>query len=177
MSIKVRRAAIIIDTCQHSKSACSTWKTWKLMHLEEVTLRMSDRGQKAPLLCLVKSYCTIKMRSNHEANTSQLSLVAGCRGCHKCGPQHAHVKNVFFFPPGQMVPVSWVSSYHANLCSESVWLVFLLYKKKGFKHDRQLMKTTGWISMNFPMNIYKSIITSVTTGDVNLLFFRLFWDL
>lgn len=95
-------------------------KTWKFVCLVEVTLRMSDRGQKGPLLWLVKSYCNVKMRPKHEAVTSRLSLVADCRRCHKCGPQHAHVKNVFFFFSCQMVPVSRVSSYHANLCSEWV---------------------------------------------------------
>lgn len=179
MSIKVRRGAYKknIDTYQLSRSTCWTIKTWKFICLEEVTLRIFDRGQKGPLLWLVKSYCNIKMRPKHEANTSRLSLVADCCGCHKCGPQHAHVKNSFiFFPPAkwflsvELVPIMLIYA-------QSGFDLFSRCKKKGFKHDRQLMKTTGWISMSFPMNIYKSVITSVTTGDVNLLFFRFYWEL
>lgn len=88
-----------------------------------------------------------------------------------------HMSKTFF----SFLPAKWFLSVELVpimlICAQSQFDQFSCYKKKGFKHDRQLMKTTGWISMNFPMNIYKSIITSVTTGDVNLLFFRLYWDL
>lgn len=67
------------------------------MHLADVTLRMSDRGQKGTLLWLVKSYCNIKMSSSHEANISWLAAV----DVTNVAPNMHMSKTFCFFPPAK----------------------------------------------------------------------------